>query len=202
MNLIRQAGSCETVRNHDHGAPACETAETTKPISFRPRIHRAGRLVENQYGGPPQKSSRQGDALPFPDAQFGALCEPAPEQLIVAGGKLVDNLVGARISRSFGHSIGPCDLEVSQRDVLSRRGVVVDRLLKQDGDRAADLLESEMSQNCSVKFNSAGIRIVEATQQIQQGALPRAIRSDNCSDRARRDCEIESAESRAFCSGI
>src|ERR1019366_2138504 len=128
MSLVRQPGSCKTVRNHNDGAPTRKAAETAKPIRFRPRIHRAGRFVENQYGGTPQESSRQGDALPFPDAQLGAIGEPAPEQLIVAGGKLVDDLIGARISSSFGHSVGRSDLEVSQRDVLSRSGIVVDGL--------------------------------------------------------------------------
>ena len=203
MNLIRQAGSGETVRNHDHGAPASEMAETSKPISFRPRIHRAGRFVEDQYGSPAQKSPRQGDTLPFPYAQLSAICEPASEHLIVAGGKPVDDLVGARISSSFRHEHRAAAIvEVSQSDVLARRGIVMNRLLKQDRDGAANIVKSEVSQVHTIQFNRAAVGVVEAAQQLQKRALTRAVGSDNCGDRTRGDGQIEVIESEALFSGV
>src|SRR5208283_1803062 len=48
----------------------------------------------------------------------------------------------------------------------------------------------------------SGIRVVEATQQLQQGALARPIRPNNGSDRACGDCEFEAIESKTLCCWI
>ncbi len=63
VDLVGEAGGGETMRDHDHGPALSQRAKAAEPIGFRPRIHRAGRLVEDEDRRLPKKCPRQGDPI-------------------------------------------------------------------------------------------------------------------------------------------
>src|SRR5215469_6288942 len=129
--------------DEDDGTPLSKLAKAIQPLRFRPRIHSAGRLIEHEYGRTPQKGPCQSNALPLPNAQLRSIGEPSSEQLIVAGGKFLDNFIRTCTYGRFRYVLVACVFQIAQCDVLSCRGVVVDRLLKQHCDRTPHILYRE-----------------------------------------------------------
>src|SRR5215470_1064333 len=95
VNDIGMHRGGEAVRDDDRRAAECEFAKTLEPVSFGPRIERAGWFVENHDRRATQKRTRECNALPFANAQLGAAHEPTTEQRLFAIGKTRNNFLGS-----------------------------------------------------------------------------------------------------------
>ena len=84
IDLVRQHGSGEAVGDDDRCPPGSQAAEARQPIRLRPWIHGAGRFVQDQDGGAADEGARQGDSLPLPHAQLGAVGERLAQQIGIA----------------------------------------------------------------------------------------------------------------------
>jgi hypothetical protein len=86
-------GGGEAVGDDDDGATRGQQAEPVQPVLFGPRVHGAGRLVQEQDGRLAAKRARQRDALPFAAAEFRPARKPLAEQVLIALREPGDDLV-------------------------------------------------------------------------------------------------------------
>ena len=142
MNHIGTHSRREAVRD-DQSSPAVnQRTKARQPLGLSPRIHEAGRFVENHDLRPPQKCPSQGDALPLAPTEFGAVSKPLPQQRIVPSGQTGNNLVGpGAASGSFNLRRAWCRLHITQGNVLTSRGMIVHRPLKQHGNQPSEFRE-------------------------------------------------------------
>ena len=83
MNDISVHGCGETVGDKDCGATRCQNAESLQPVCFRPGIHGAGGLIQNDDGSLAQKGSSQCHALPLAYTELRAPRKPPSEQRFI-----------------------------------------------------------------------------------------------------------------------
>ena len=103
MNDVGVHGGGEAVGNHQPGTALGEGAKAAQPILFCPGIHGAGRLVQDDQRGPPEKSARQRDPLPFAPAQFLA-SKPLAQQRLETSRQPFDRLQRSRIPGGLPHA--------------------------------------------------------------------------------------------------
>src|SRR5262249_3109865 len=79
-------------------------------------------------------------------------------------------------------------------DVVAHRSAEEQRLLQDDPHLAAQAGQRDLAQVVAVDAHAAGGDVVEAWEQIDQGALARAGCAENRDSPARRDLEAEAAQ--------
>src|SRR5207245_566748 len=79
-------------------------------------------------------------------------------------------------------------------DIFSDRGVVPNRALKNERDKAPHLFDRDVPKIETIELDPAALRIVEAAEKLDQSALPGAIGSYNGCDLSRRHVEVEIVE--------
>src|SRR5204862_3744138 len=75
-------------------------------------------------------------------------------------------------------------------------------LLKKHRHLPSKFLDGKAAQIHAVDIDRTAFRIVKAAKELQQGALPRPIRSNDSHEAPRRDRQTEITKSDAACSGI
>ena len=165
----------QPVRDADRRPPPRQLVERLEDLRLRPRVERARRLVQDENGGIPQQRARDRKALALAAAHaHAALAQhgvrPGRERLDPAlqprrPGGLEDFGVG----RPFA----------GQRDVLAQRRVEQEGVLEDEPDLAAERGDLQLAQVTAVVQDAPFLRIPEAEQEIDDGALPRARGADD-----------------------
>src|SRR5882672_862801 len=82
----------KAMSDDDGRAPGSKATEPLEPISFGPRIERAGWLVQYDNRRASQEGPSQRYALPLPGAQLHTAHKPLPQKALVSSRQPRDNL--------------------------------------------------------------------------------------------------------------
>ena len=85
-------------------------------------------------------------------------------------------------------------IQIAVEDILLHGGVVVKRLLKQHCDHSSQIADRKLFKIMSVELDRASIRIVKATEQLEQRALARAVWTNDRDDLSLRNRHREIVE--------
>src|SRR5213079_142421 len=193
----------EAVRDHDGGAAPRYGVKPLQPVAFGPRVHRAGRLVQEDDGRVSEEGAGQRDALPLAPAQLRAAVKPSPQRVFIAAGQARDNLIGrVRPRRGCDPGHRPGRSPIAQADVFHYGRVIADGLLEHNSDQTPEILSRQVAQIDAVNLNAAPLRIVQTAEELDQRALAGAVRADNSHDLPCRYREIEIIKRHAIASGI
>jgi len=76
-------GSRKAMGNDDGCATAHEFMKAVQPLCLGPRIHGAGRLIQENNAGLAQKGARQSNALPLAATKTRAIDKPFSQQCVI-----------------------------------------------------------------------------------------------------------------------
>ena len=85
----------ESVGDEKSGAAGTQRSKPIEPVGFRPRIHRARRLVEHENRRLAHERAGERNPLPFSTTELGAVGKRSAKQALVSVGKTTDDLVGS-----------------------------------------------------------------------------------------------------------
>src|SRR6185437_16240089 len=156
------------------------------------RVDRGGRLVQDQDLGVPQDGAGDRDALAFAAGQAVAALADAGAVAVVL---LDDEVVGVGRPRRR-HDVAEGGVGAGVGDVLGDRAVEEEGVLQHDADLIAQVAQAEFLQADSVDEYLSVVRVIEAANQINEGALAGAGLADEADHLARLNRDVEILEDR------
>src|ERR1700694_4508894 len=133
-----------------------ELLQPREQLVFGLRIESRGGLVEHQDLRVAHEGARQGDLLPLAAGELLSILEPAAQHGVDLVRELLDDRSGAAVlhraldARAVFQSRDPADA-----DVLSRRPLVADEILKEDADAVAQVPYVHVAQVDSAVIDGA-----------------------------------------------
>ena len=189
-DFVRAADRRKPVRDDQRGAPRQELVERRFDQPFGMTIERAGRFVQDQDAWIAQHGARDRDALPLAAREPHAAIA---DRRVVALRQVENELFGVRFARRH-LDLGPRRVEPAVTDIFADRSAEQQRLLRHDRDRAAQRGQLDARDIDAVECDPAGLRLVEARYEIDDGGLPRARWTDERDDLAGLDLPREIAQ--------
>ncbi len=163
-------------------------------------------LVEDEHAGPGLGGIQgpcEGDSLPLPAREVGAVGERSRQHRVPPGRQCLDDVGGScRLGRSAGQGEGVGSVRVGQRDVLDRWELEVCEVLEDHAEFGSPLGEIQIGEVRAVDENPAGVGSVEPAEELQQCGLACSVRSDDGQRLSRLDDEIQPIEHRTFGAGV
>ena len=186
-DAIGVADGREAVRDQDRGAVPRRGEQAIEDLGFAAHVELRGRLVEQHDAGAERdRAQRPGerDALPLAArtdrcrrrSRARARCR-APARFGRAG----------RLERRAHDVVG----RAGGRDVVAQRQLEADEVLEHRRDARSPRREIELAQVDAVDLDRAGLRIVEAAQQLRERRLAGAVLADDGERRAGGNREVE-----------
>ena len=163
------------MRDDQHGATVHQSPDRGEDRRFRLRVDRARRLVQDEDRAVLQESAGKGDALALAARK---LPTALADLCVIAAREPDDEIVGVRSLRR-GNDRVAADPVVAVRDVLGDARGEEHRILQHDRELPAEILQLVIAEVDAVEQDRTGCRVVEAHEQVHQGALSRAGRAHN-----------------------
>jgi hypothetical protein len=182
----------QAVGDHQRGAPGHQPFQRLLHHVLALGVEGRGGLVEQQHRGVLQQGAGDGDALLLAAGEPRATLA---ELALVALRQGADELVGLGQPRR-AQDVLAARLQPAVADVLGRRGGEDHRVLRHQGDLAAQGQRVELAQVDAVEGDTALLRVVEAQQQLQHAALAGARGADQGHRLARAQLEGDAVERR------
>src|ERR1051326_8893643 len=91
------------------------------------------------------------------------------------------------LDRGIKLDTGRLSIQISVKNIFLHGSVVVKRLLKQHRDHSSQISDSDLLQVVAIYLNASGIRVVKATEQLEQRSLARAVWTNNRDDLSLRN---------------
>ena len=162
------------MRDDDHCLPLAQVPDRRIDLELVFRIGGARRLVEDKDGRVLQDGARDSDTLALPSRHPVA---KASHLGVVAFRQRHDEIVDAGKPRGPAHVL---DRGVEAHpDVLQDAAAREERLLEDDGDMRQKVVVIDRPHILPTDEHFAGIGIVEAADELDQGRLPRTGRPDD-----------------------
>ena len=150
-------------------------------------VERAGGFVQQQQRRILEQGARDRDALALAARQ----AHPAlAQERGIALRQALDEIVGGGHLRRGDHLV-VAGVRAAVADVFHGVEREDHGILRHDADRAAQRLQRQVTHVHAVEADAAGLRIVEAQQQLEQGGLAGAGRADHGHRLAGADIERE-----------
>ena len=187
----------EPVGDDDHGFLAEAALQALLNDGLGGGVEGARRLVKEENGRAADQSPSNRDPLPLarrhPDAALA-------DRLVVALWPRGDKVVGAGLAgRSLDLGAGRVGTAVA--DVVDKGAAEKKDVLGNDGERGAEALEGDGGELLAIDADAAGIDIVVAEEEGENGRFARSARADEGEGLARGDGEGDAAEGRARAPG-
>ena len=130
------------MRNDDCGSTLGQFSKPLQPVGFRPRVHGASGLVQEQNGSLAEESACQSDSLPLPNAQLCTIGKRPPQKTVISLWQSTDDFLGS-CCMCCRLDVNPISVsfQVTQTDVFCDRLVKVNRFLEKYGDSFAHILD-------------------------------------------------------------
>src|SRR5713101_59010 len=182
----------EPVRDVHGGAAAREGTQPFEKVVLGLRVERRRGLVEQQDLGVTHERARKRDLLPLPSRKIHTMVEPLAERGVIPLWKPGDELGRAGLSAGDLDPLAVVDvLHVAEPDVFRRGRLVGDVVLEHRTDLGAELVGVEVLDVDPIDQDPAGVGVVQAADQLEQGRLAGAVPADYGQRLARLDSEAE-----------
>src|SRR5262245_20023534 len=165
---LQSLGKLMGNEEHRHAAP--ELIDRTGKLLCRSRVQAAGCLVEDQDAGALEERAGDGDALLLAARKPGTVLA---DFRLVALRQLLDRVVDLRELAGLHHLVER-GVRVGEHEVVVDRAAEQYRLLRHDAEVLPKLIGAQVADVPSVNRDAALLRLVEALQQLCQGALAAA----------------------------
>ncbi len=156
------------------------------------------RLVQHQDGGVAQQGPGDGNALALPAGEAGAAFA---DHGLIAVGQGRDEFVGVG-GAGNGGEFGLGGIRAAETEIFLHGAVEQVGVLRNHRDRAADCVGLQSAQVAVADADGAGLRVVEAEQQADDGGFAGAAGADDADALAGGDGEGERAVGGAAGAGI
>ena len=170
-DAVGLANGREAVRHEIVGRVTGRGEHAREDLRLAAHVELRGRLVEQHHArAQPHRAQRAGqrDALPLPAGEIDAV-GVAAWRARCRGRRDRRRPLRARRRRSSA-SGAP-----RGRDVVAQRSLEAHEVLEHRGDARAPRVEVELAQVDAVDLDAAGLRVVEAAQQLGERGLARAV---------------------------
>lgn len=184
----------EAVGDDESGASFHRGVESLLHQYFGFGVERAGGFVEQQQRCVLQDRAGDRDALALATGETGAAFA---EKSSITVRQAVDEDVHQSRSRG-GHHFRIAGGGAAVADVFQGVGREDHRILRDDGDFLAQVVQREVADVLAVEANAARRDVVKTQQELEEGGFARAGRSDQGYACAGRDGEIDVARA-ALC---
>src|SRR5579883_271936 len=169
--------------------------EPAEDLVFRQGVQRGRGFVQDQNLRVAQIRARQSELLPLTTRKVHAAFKPAPEHLVQAVRKPVNDLQSAAFRRRAQQRPRIVQLlDLTHADVLARRQIIAHEILKDDTDLPVQILQVVLTQIHAIQQNLPGGGIIEPRQELDEGSLALAVLTHQRHAFARCDAEVEVAQ--------
>lgn len=164
----------EAVGDGDHGFAGGEFFQGGLDHALALGIEGRGGFVEQEHGGVLQQGAGDGEALLLSAGKFAAFV--ADDGFVAL--RLGENeIVGVGLAGGF-FDLFACGVGASEKDVVVDGVVEKKGVLRDDADMPAQGIERDAAEIASVEAHGTAVRIVEAQNQREHGALAGSARAD------------------------
>ncbi len=182
----------QAMRDDDRCGPAAPFAKRFKYFCFRPGVHGAERVVENEDSRIFEQRPGEGNALALPPGQRDATLA---DHGVVAVLELEHRVVNARGKSRLRQFIERRSC-VTHDEVFTQGLGIQKRLLHDDGNLTAKLLAVDGRNVSAVDLDGSFAQVIEAKQEIHDGRFPGPRRTKQSDGAAGRDAERDAIERR------